>query len=194
MSATIAYQGGSKYKPEAPVVLDAKAPAISQWNLKNIKSILSQVENPWGLLEQSVPGALDQSIVYKDIRDSAKISTGQAAKSLTFRPPVKGTYRLAVAGKLTGRSNPSAGSALVTVYILGHAKAGIREIKRFPLNTPGGADGQPQEFSWSGIVPLQAGWRFAVGLQTKNGGPADAGSSEMELTEFNCELLRKNQP
>ncbi len=45
----------------------------------------------------------------------------------------------------------------------------------------------------SGTLPLQAGWRFAVGLQTKNGGPADAGASEIELTEFNCELLRKDQ-
>jgi hypothetical protein len=195
MSATIAFQGGSEYKPEAPVVLDEKAPAISQWNLKTITSILSPMENPWGRLGQSVPGAaLDQSILDKGIPDTAKLSCGQTCESLTFRAPVNGTYRLAVTGKLTGRSNPSAGSALVTVYILGHVKEGMRVIKTFPLNTPGGYGGAPQKFSWSGILPLQAGWRFAVGIQTRNGGPADAGTSEIELTEFNVELLRKDQP
>jgi len=194
-SATIAFQGGAEYKPEAPVVLDEKAPAISEWNLKNINSILSRVENPWGRLGQSVPGsALDQFNLEKGIPDSAKLKCGQACESLSFRAPVNGTYRLAVTGKLTGRSNPSAGSALVTVYILGHVKEGMRVIKTFPLNTPGGYGGHPQEFSWSGISPLQAGWRFAVGLQTKNGGPADAGASEIELREFNCELLRKDHP
>jgi hypothetical protein len=195
MSATIAFQGGSEYNPDAPVVLDEKAPAISQWNLKNIKSILSRMENPWGRLGQSVPGsALDQFNLDKGIPDSVKLKCGQACESLTFRAPVNGTYRLAVSGKLTGRTNPSAGSALVTVYILGHVKEGMREIKSFPLNTTGGAGGHPQEFSWSGILPLQAGWRFAVGIQTRNGGPADAGTSEIELTEFNVELLRKDQP
>ena len=193
-SATIAFQGGSEYKPDAPVVLDEKAPTILQWTLKTTKSIPSLVENPWGRLGQLVPGsALDQFNLDKGIPDSAKLKCGQACESLTFRAPVNGTYRLAVTGKLTGRSNPSAGSALVTVYILGHVKEGMRVIKTFPLNTPGGYGGAPQEFSWSGILPLQAGWRFAVGIQTKNGGPADAGASEIELTEFNCELLRKDQ-
>ena len=194
-SATIAFQGDSEYTPKAAVVLDEKAPAISVWNLKAIKSIMSQVENPWGRPGQLVPGsALDQFTLDKGIPDSAKLSAGQAAESLTFRAPINGTYRLAVSGKLTGRGVPSAGSARVTVYILGHVKEGMREIKVFPLNTPGGYGGHPQEFSWSGILPLKAGWRFAVGVQTKNGGPADAGVSSIELTDFNCELLQKDQP
>jgi len=70
----------------------------------------------------------------------------------------------------------------------------MREIKAFPLNTPQGYGGHPQEFSWQTVAPLQAGWKFAVGLQTVSPGPGNAGASELDLNVFKCDLIQVNRP
>ncbi len=196
-SATIALEGTSEFKLNASPAALTDAPARAQWSLAAMKSIPSLMENPWSSLTQSVSNAhLDKYLVCKGVPNSTTLKAvvdggvrRSACESLTFRVPVDGVYKLVVAGKLLSRSSPTAGNALVSLYILGCGDSGLREIKAFPLNTPHGHGGYPQDFAWDAVVPLQAGWRFAVGLQTVSPGPGNAGASQLEVTSFDVKEL-----
>lgn len=197
-SATLAFEGCSPFTPDAPPVAAKDAPALASWSLEPARPVPARLENPWGAATQSVENAgLDSFLVDQGIpaaKTLRAVAGGglrrSACEAVTFRAPADGLYRISVGGKLLSRSAPSAGNAVVSLYVLGRGGAGMREIKVFPLNTPQGHGGYPREFSWQAEVPLQAGWKFAVGLQTVSPGPGNAGASEIELTHFKCEQLQ----
>ena len=109
--------------------------------------------------------------------------------SLLFRVPKSGWYRVTASGKLLARSAPTAGHALVTLYVLGHADREVKDMASLPLNTPGGFGGFPEKFDWKDTRRLEAGWTVALGLQTVSPGPGNAGSSTLDVTRFVIEEL-----
>jgi len=196
-SATLAFEGRGAFTPDVMPSPAEDAPAVAQWSLGTAGSIVSRLENPWRELSQSVSNSrLDQYVVEKGIPSSTQLVAvvdGGIRKSpceaIAFRAPVSAWYRISVSGKLLARSAPTAGNALVTVYILDGAGEAFKKVESFPLNTPKGHGGYPQVFEWSGALRLKAGWRFAIGLQSVSPGPGNAGLSKVELARFDMEKL-----
>jgi autotransporter-associated beta strand protein len=87
---------------------------------------------------------------------AANDDRGNTCESLLFRVPQSGWYRVNAAGTLAGLSNPSAGSGLVTLFVLGHGGRETKTLASFPLNTPGGYGGHPQSFEAWDVRWLEA--------------------------------------
>jgi hypothetical protein len=193
-SATLALQGNGTF-----AATDSEPPAddaavTARWSFDPAQPPASRMENPWSAATLSP--ARDRHVVEKGAALSSKLAAtvdggvrSSVCNSLLFRVPKSGWYRIAASGQLLARSAPTAGHALVTLYVLGHADREVKDLASLPLNTPGGFGGFPEKFDWKDSRRLEAGWTVALGLQTVSPGPGNAGSSTLDVTRFVIEEL-----
>ena len=108
-----------------------------------------------------------------------------AAAVILFKAPKKGLYKVEIDGKASVQ-NPSAGHAVLTIYLLKEKRSMADEIKVINLNTKkdGAFGGYPDSFTFSQDIQLDPSEELAVRIQTVNPGPASAGNSSVDFTKF----------
>lgn len=191
-SATLALAGNGTFAaPDSKPPAD-DPPVAARWSFDPAQPAASRMLNPWSAATLSP--SRDRYLVDKGAAVATRLTAangdrGNTCESLLFRVPESGWYRVHAAGKLAGLSNPTAGSARVTLFVLGHGNRETQTLTSFPLNTPGGYGGHPQSFQGQDVRWFEAGWRIALGVQTVNGGPANAGTSTLDVTRFVVEKL-----
>jgi hypothetical protein len=191
-SATLVLEGNGTF-----AVTDSKppaddAPVAARWSFDAAQPAASRMLNPWSAATLSP--SRDRYLVEKGAAVATRLTAaqddrGSTCESLLFRVPQSGWYHVNAAGKLAGLSNPTAGSAWVTLFVLGHGNRETKTLTSFPLNTPGGYGSHPQSFEGQDVRWFEAGWRIVLGVQTVNGGPANAGTSTLDVTRFVVEKL-----
>lgn len=195
-SATLAFEGNGTFVTPVSSPPATNTSAIAHWSLNTAQTFASRLENPWHVLSQPTPDFPLDRYAAKGVPSSNKlVATANVGliksicESVAFRAPKNGWYRFTVSGKLLALSWPTAGNALVTLYNLGCIGGEFKELAEFPLNMPNGYRNYPQDFEWTGTLRLDAGWKFALGLQTVSPGLAGAGSSNIEISRFDVEQL-----
>ena len=124
------------------------APVAVRWSFGPARPPASKLENPWRAATLSP--ALDRYLVDKGAAVATRLTAaqddrGSTCESLLFRVPKSGWYRAMTAGKLLGLSQPTAGFARVNLFVIGHGGRETTKLASFPLNTPGGYRGHPQQ-------------------------------------------------
>lgn len=191
-SATLAFEGNGTFAATDSTPAADDAPVAVRWSFDPALPPASKLENPWRAATLSP--ALDRYLVDKGAAVATRLKAaqddrGSTCESLLFRIPKSGWYRVMTAGKLLGLSQPTAGFARVNLFVIGHGNRETKTLASFPLNTPGGYGGHPQSFEAKDVRWFEAGWRLGLGVKTKNGGPAPAGASTLDVTRFVVEQL-----
>jgi hypothetical protein len=196
-SATLAFEGNGTFAATDSDPPPDDAPIAARWRVDPAQSPASNMENPWSaatLSPQRDRYLVDKGAAVATRLTAANDDRGNTCESLLFRVPQSGWYRVNAAGTLAGLSNPTAGSGLVTLFVLGHGGRETKTLASFPLNTPGGYGGHPQSFEARDVRWLEAGWRLVLGVQTVNGGPANAGASTLDVARFDVDQLAAAKP
>lgn len=187
-SAAAAAPSGPSFPPDAPV--------SATWSFVPRQPAPSGLEDPWSGAAQSITNLpLNEALVAGpagDARLSAAARGGverSPVDAIVFRAPRTGWYRIGCVGRLAARTNPTAGHALASLFILPHDGHAVREVAALPLNAAGGFGGHPQDLAWTGDVFLAAGWRVGLGLQVVSPGPANGGRAELELSRLSAGFL-----